>query len=80
MYGGKGVYRVVVGKPVGKNHLEDPGVDDRIILRWIFRKCVGGMDCIVLAQDMDRWRALLNSKRVQIYIYAPSGLSWTVRG
>jgi len=32
------VYRVFVGKPVGKNHLEDPGVDGRIILRWIFRK------------------------------------------
>jgi len=21
-----------------RNHLEDPGVDERIILRWIFRK------------------------------------------
>jgi hypothetical protein len=27
-----------VGKPEGKNHLKDPGVDGRIILRWIFRK------------------------------------------
>ena len=26
------------GKPEGKNHLGDPGVDGRIILRWIFRK------------------------------------------
>jgi len=34
----RGVYRVLVGKPEGKNHLEDPGVDGRIILRWIFRK------------------------------------------
>jgi len=25
-------------KPEGKNHLEDPGLDWRIILRWIFRK------------------------------------------
>ena len=25
-------------KPEGKNHLEDPGVDGRTILRWIFRK------------------------------------------
>jgi len=32
------VYRVLVGKPEGKNHVEDPGVDGRIILRWIFRK------------------------------------------
>jgi hypothetical protein len=27
------VYRVWAGKPEGKNHLEDPGVDGRIILR-----------------------------------------------
>jgi len=32
------VYRVLVGKPKGKSHLEVPGVDGRIILRWIFRK------------------------------------------
>ena len=32
-----GVYRVLVGKPQGKNNLEDPGVDWGIILRWIFR-------------------------------------------
>ena len=34
----RSVYRVLVGKPEGKNHLEDPGVDGRIILRWIFGK------------------------------------------
>ena len=33
----RGVYRVLVGKPEVKNHLGDPGVDGRIILRWIFR-------------------------------------------
>jgi len=33
-----GAQRVLVGKPEGKNHLGDPGVDGRIILRWIFRK------------------------------------------
>ena len=33
----RGVYRVLVGKPEGKSHLEDTGIDGRIILRWIFR-------------------------------------------
>jgi hypothetical protein len=29
----RGAYRVLVGKPEGKNRLGDPGVDGRIILR-----------------------------------------------
>jgi hypothetical protein len=33
----RGVYRVLVGKPEERYHLEDPGIDGRIILRWIFR-------------------------------------------
>jgi len=38
-YGGRrGVYRILVKKLEGKRPLEDPGVDGRIILRWIFRK------------------------------------------
>jgi hypothetical protein len=38
MYGERrSVYTVLVGKPEIKNHLEDPGVAERIILRWIFR-------------------------------------------
>ena len=35
----RGVYRILVGKPEGKNHLEDPDVDGTVILRRIFRKC-----------------------------------------
>jgi hypothetical protein len=31
-------YRALVGKPEGRSHLEDPGVDGRIILKWIFEK------------------------------------------
>jgi len=42
--------------------LEDPGVDGRIILIWIFIKWdVGGMGWIELVQDRDRWRALTNA-------------------
>jgi hypothetical protein len=33
----RGVYSVLVGKPEGKNHLGDPGIDGTIILRWIFK-------------------------------------------
>jgi hypothetical protein len=45
-----------------KDHLEDPGVDWRIILRWIFRKGDGGsMDWIELTEVRDRWRALVNA-------------------
>jgi len=34
----RGVYRVLVRKPEGKNHWEDPGVDGTMILRRILRK------------------------------------------
>jgi hypothetical protein len=29
----RGAYRDLVGKPEGRNHLEDPGVDGRIKLK-----------------------------------------------
>jgi hypothetical protein len=44
-----------------RKHLEHPGVDGRIILRWIFRKWDGGMDWFEIAQDRDRWLTLVNS-------------------
>ena len=34
----RAVYRVLVGKPEGRNHWGDLGVDGRIILGWISRK------------------------------------------
>jgi hypothetical protein len=44
-----------------QNHLGDPGVDGRIILKWILKKWDGGMDWIELAQFRDRWRVLVNA-------------------
>jgi hypothetical protein len=58
----RGVCRVLVGKPGERNRLEGTGVDGRIILRWTFRKRdMRGVDRIDLAQDRDRWRALVNA-------------------
>jgi hypothetical protein len=34
----RGACRVLVGNLRKRHHLEDPGIDSRIILRWIFRK------------------------------------------
>jgi hypothetical protein len=43
------------------DHLEDPGIDERIILKWISKKWDGGMDWIGMAQDRDRWRAVVSA-------------------
>jgi hypothetical protein len=42
-------------------HLGNPGVDGRIILKCIFKTLDGGMDWIELAQNMVRWQALVNT-------------------
>ena len=34
----RGLCSVLVGKLEGRNHLEDPDIEGKIILRWIFRK------------------------------------------
>jgi len=52
--------KVLVGNLRERDHLEKPGADGNIILRWIFRSWDGGMDWNDLAQDRDRWLALVN--------------------
>jgi hypothetical protein len=41
--------------------LEDPGVDERIILKLIFENLNGEINWIDLAQDRDLWRDLVNT-------------------
>ena len=47
-----------------RDHLEDQGIDGRLILKWIFRKWDlggrGGMDWVILSQNKDGWFALVN--------------------
>ena len=57
----KGACSILMGKPEERVDLEDPGVDGRIILKYILKKCDGAMDWIDLAQDRDRWWAPTNA-------------------
>jgi hypothetical protein len=43
------------------DHLKDRGADGRMVLKWTLgRLAEEGVECIHLAQDRDKWRALVN--------------------
>jgi len=56
------VYRVLVGKPEGKRPLGRPRRRWEENIKTDLQEVgCGGMDWIELAQDKDRWRALMNA-------------------
>jgi hypothetical protein len=46
---------------MGRDHLEELGIDGKIILEWILGKCGGNVDWIHLAQNRDQWQAVVDT-------------------
>jgi len=59
---GRGLYRVLVGKPEGKRPLGRPRRRWKDNIKMALQEVgCGGMDWNGLAQDRERWRALVNA-------------------
>ena len=61
MVEGRVVHRVLVGKPAGKRPLGRPRRRWEDNIKMDLREEGGGGDWMELAQDRDRWRALVNT-------------------
>jgi len=57
---GRGVHKVLVGKPEGKRPLRRPRRRWEDNIKMDLREVGGGGDWTELAQNRDRWRALVN--------------------
>jgi hypothetical protein len=55
------VFYVVGGRLKERGHLEDKGIDGRIILKLILKRVLVVVRWICLAQDRDRWWVLMNT-------------------
>ena len=60
-WGGRGVHKVLVGKPEGKRPLARPRRRWEDNIKIDLQEVGGGGDWMELAQDRDRWWALVNT-------------------
>ena len=61
MVEGRGVHRVLVGKPEGKRPLGRPRHRWEDNIKMDLQEVGGGGDWMELAQDREKWRALVNT-------------------
>jgi hypothetical protein len=55
------VYKVLVGSPKGRDHLDDQGVGGKMGSEWILGRLVWGVWMGFDCQDRDRWRAVVSA-------------------
>jgi hypothetical protein len=56
----RGAYRILVGRPEGRRPLGRPGSRWEDNIKMYLQDVGWGMDWIELAQDRDRWHAVVN--------------------
>jgi hypothetical protein len=56
----RGAYWVLVGKPEGRNHFENRGLDGRVILKWLLKKWYLEAWTGLIWLKTDRWRHVVN--------------------
>jgi hypothetical protein len=63
-------YKVLVESPKERDHSEDRGIDGKMGLECILGRLAGGVECIHLVQDGDKWWAVANAV-IHLYVLAP---------